>query len=63
MLTMKNIPHPGEIIHEDITVVTDSDNSKVAQRLERARALRVDLDAAKFDVADIDAFKRSDRKI
>lgn len=32
-----------------------------SERLARARALRASLGAAKFDVADIDAFKRADR--
>jgi plasmid stability protein len=32
-----------------------------SERLVRARALRASLGAAKFDAADIDAFKRADR--
>jgi len=34
---------------------------KPDERLARARALRSSLGAVKFDVADIDAFKRADR--
>lgn len=60
---MKNIPRPGEIIRKDITAATGSNNSKVAERLERARALRADLDVVNFDVIDIDALKRAGRDI
>ena len=62
MHTMKNVPCPGEIIREDITVVTDADKSKVANHLSRARALRSDLGDIKFDANDIDAFKRNGRR-
>lgn len=59
---MKNIPHPGEIIREDVIAAPKVDNSKTTVRLERARALRADLGDIEFDAIDIDVFKRNGRK-
>ena len=58
---MKNIPHPSEIIREDVIVTPKAKNRKTTESLERARALRADLGDIKFDVNDIDAFKLNDR--
>lgn len=59
---MKNIPHPGEIIREDVIATPKVDNSKTTVRLERTRALRAYLGDIEFDAIDIDVFKRNGRR-